>query len=71
MNKSKKILVYVVTVNDDGVTNITDASIIALWVVGIGELTCLSSADVNGDGVVNITDASNIALSDWNWKFRL
>ena len=49
-------------VNDDGVTNITDASIIALWVVGIGELTCLSSADVNGDGVVNITDASNIAL---------
>ena len=52
-------------INNDGVVNITDATMIQKQLVNLLEFTKeqKAAADTNGDGIVNITDATNIQKS--------
>lgn len=52
-------------INNDGVVNITDATMIQKQLVNLMEFTKeqKAAADTNGDGIVNITDATNIQKS--------
>lgn len=49
-------------ISGDGVINVTDATDIMKYVVGLVDETklCVDYADVNGDGIINVTDATEI-----------